>query len=482
MPRLDRFLEMMAVHRGDSLRLAAGRPVQMEQRGSLRPISRETLDQNHVEALIKELAPAAMVPLLGPSARLSFTYEAPAGPVEVELAPENGGSAAVLRFRRGADAPGAGGGPAGLSSEELEAAREEMEGLLRLLAELGGSDLHLRVGEPPVIRSDGDLVRIEQTVSEPDALERMLRSIMPDRTAQEWRDTDDTDWAWEIEGLARFRCNAGRDRRGPIAVFRVIPAAIMSADELGLSREVQDLCHLSKGLVLVTGPTGCGKSTTLAGMIDLVNRTRNDHILTIEDPIEFVHSGKKGLITQRQVGLHTRTFASALRAALREDPDVVLVGELRDLETISIALETAETGHLVFGTLHTTTAASTLDRIIDQFPHEQQAQIRVMLAETLRGVVAQVLCKQIGGGRAAAREVLIATAAIANLIREGKTFQVPSIMQTSRRAGMVTLNDALLELVDAGKIESREAYLKAVDKGGLVASLKARGHPTEFLA
>jgi twitching motility protein PilT len=281
--------------------------------------------------------------------------------------------------------------------------------------------------------------------------------------------------------VARFRCNAGRDRNGPMAVFRLIPALVRSVDDLGLSPQVQSLCHLSKGLVLVTGPTGSGKSTTLAALIDLVNHSRTDHILTIEDPIEFVHRGKRGVITQRQVGLHTKSFASALRAALREDPDVILVGELRDLETISIALETAETGHLVFGTLHTTTAAGTLDRVIDQFPHEQQSQIRVMLSETLRGVVAQVLCRKVGGGRVAAREVLLSIPAVSNLVREGKTFQIPSIMQTNRKLGMVTLNDALMELVDSGQVEPREAWLKASDKQGLLTTLRARGHHTEFL-
>jgi twitching motility protein PilT len=475
---------MMLVHGGESLHLAPGQPVRMEHRGTLRPISRETLDETQVAALVKELAPAAMVALLGPQARLSFTYQGPMGAVEVELAPDNGGSAAVLRFRQ----PPVTGRQAAAapvveepSGAEIEAGREELEGLLRLLAERSGSDLHLRVGEPPVIRKDGDLVRLDAPPLDADALERMLYGVMTSTAKREWQEASDADWAWEIDEVARFRCNAGRDRNGPVAVFRLIPAAITTADELGLSREVQDLCQLTKGLVLVTGPTGSGKSTTLASMIDLVNRTRTDHILSIEDPIEFVHTGKKALVTQRQVGLHTRSFASALRAGLREDPDVVMVGELRDLETISIALETAETGHLVFGTLHTTTAATTLDRMLDQFPSEQQPQIRVMLADTLRGVVAQVLCRRVGGGRVAAREVLISTPAVSNLIREGKTFQIPSIMQTNRKAGMVTLNDSLLELVDAGQVEPREAYLRTAEKAALIASLRARGHPTEFL-
>ncbi len=233
--------------------------------------------------------------------------------------------------------------------------------------------------------------------------------------------------------------------------------------------------------MVVTGPTGSGKSTTLAGLVDLINRTRTDHIITIEDPIEFVHPSKKCLVTQRQVGLHTRSFKHALRAALREDPDIILVGEMRDLETVSIAIETAETGHLVFGTLHTTTAASTIDRIIDQFPPDRQAQVRVMLSESLRGVIAQTLCKKIGGGRVAAREVLLTIPAVSNLIREGKTFQIPSIMQTNRKGGMVTLNDALMELVDGKLVDPKEAYMKAVEKAGFAAGLKAKKHDVSFL-
>ncbi|HKR56074.1 MAG TPA: type IV pilus twitching motility protein PilT, partial [Gemmatimonadales bacterium] len=235
------------------------------------------------------------------------------------------------------------------------------------------------------------------------------------------------------------------------------------------------LCYLTKGLVLVTGPTGSGKSTTLCSLIDLINRERSDHIITIEDPIEFVHENKKCLITQRQVHVHTESFKSALRAALREDPDIVLVGEMRDLETIAIALETAETGHLVFGTLHTTTAPSTVDRIIDQFPADRQAQIRIMLSESLKGVIAQTLCKKVGGGRVAAREILLTTPAISNLIREGKTFQIPSIIQTSKKLGMITLNDALLDLVEKKQVEPDEAYMKAVEKAGFAAQLKSKG-------
>jgi twitching motility protein PilT len=481
--RLDRFLHALQTHGGDGLVLAAGHPVRMRHRGGqLKPVTREILEEAQVAALIRELAPPAMASLLSPQARLSFTYQAPMGLVDVELAPDNGGSGATLAFRAGSGqgAAAAPTVPIAAPEPDLGPSREALEKLLRLLKEQGGSDLHLRVGEPPIFRRDGDLVRTDAPALETEQLEHMLLSIMSPSAKSEYREHADADWAWEIEGVARFRANAGRDRNGPMAVFRLIPALVRSADEMGLSQQIQGLAHLTKGLVLVTGPTGSGKSTTLAALIDLVNSTRNEHILTIEDPIEFVHKGKKCLVTQRQVGLHTRTFASALRAALREDPDVVLVGELRDLETISIALETAETGHLVFGTLHTTTAPSTLDRIIDQFPPEQQSQIRVMLSESLRGVVAQVLCRKIGGGRVAAREVLLSIPAVSNLIREGKTFQIQSIMQTNRKVGMVTLNDALLDLVETGQVEPREAWLKSAEKTGLLASLKARGHKADF--
>jgi twitching motility protein PilT len=365
--------------------------------------------------------------------------------------------------------------------EGSEVARATIEQLLRTTVERGASDLHLRCGEPPIIRLNGEMLRLEGwDVLENDQLDSMLRSIMPERNRLEYHESNDTDYAHEIAGCARFRANALRDRMGAGAVFRQIPSQVVTVEQMQITQEVQHLCYLTKGLVLVTGPTGSGKSTTLCALIDLVNRIRNDHVITIEDPIEFVHPNKNCIITQRQVGVHTKSFKSALRAALREDPDIVLVGELRDLETVSIAIETAETGHLVFGTLHTTTAAGTIDRIIDQFPADRQEQIRVMLADSLKGVISQTLCKKIGGGRVAAREILLSIPAVSNLIREGKTFQIHSVMQTSRRLGMVTLNDALIEHVDGGRVEPKEAYMKAVDKMNFMAMLKGRGHDVSF--
>ncbi|MBI1809462.1 MAG: type IV pilus twitching motility protein PilT [Gemmatimonadetes bacterium] len=356
-----------------------------------------------------------------------------------------------------------------------------MERLLRTLVAEGASDLHLRVSEPPILRKHGEMHRIEaEGKLANDELERLLFAIMPERNLKEYGEHADTDFAYEIAGVARFRANVLKDRKGIAAVFRVIPSTIVTADQLGVTQEVQNLCYLTKGLVLVTGPTGSGKSTTLCALVDLVNRSRSDHVITIEDPIEFVHENKNCIITQRQVGVHTDSFKSALRAALREDPDIILVGELRDLETVAIAIETAETGHLVFGTLHTTTAASTIDRLIDQFPADRQEQVRTMLSESLKGVVSQVLCKKIGGGRVAAREILLVTPAVSNLIREGKTFQIPSIMQTSKRIGMITMNDTLLDLVEQRLVEPKEAYMKSVDKGSFVAMLKAKGHDVSF--
>jgi twitching motility protein PilT len=360
-------------------------------------------------------------------------------------------------------------------------AKQMLDRLLRTMVEKGASDLHLRATEPPILRHHGEMTRLEGFEPLRDAeIFNMIRSIMPERNRLEFAENNDTDYAYEVAGLARFRANAARDRNGPIAVFRQIPATVVTVEQMGISEEVQRLCFLTKGLVLVTGPTGSGKSTTLCALIDLVNRARSDHVITIEDPIEFVHKNKSCIITQRQVHVHTKSFKSALRAALREDPDIVLVGELRDLETVAIAIETAETGHLVFGTLHTTTAAGTIDRIIDQFPADRQEQSRVMLAESMKGVISQTLCKKIGGGRVAAREILLSIPAVTNLIREGKTFQIPSVMQTSRRLGMVTLNDALIAHVDSGDVEPKEAYMKAVEKQGLVQMLKQRDLDVSF--
>jgi twitching motility protein PilT len=370
------------------------------------------------------------------------------------------------------------------SAAPVASAEPMIDRLFHAMVEAGASDLHLAAHMPPMVRQDGDMCALEtdaEPLTVPDIV-RLLHQIMPSKNRQEFEATHDTDFAYEIPGLSRFRGNVFMDRKGMAAVFRTVPNAIVSAETLGLTPAMLQLCQLRKGLVLVTGPTGSGKSTTLAAMIDHINRHRSDHVITIEDPIEFVHENERCLVNQREVYSHTASFKTALRAALREDPDVLLIGEMRDLETVAIALEAAETGHLVFATLHTSTAASTIDRVIDQFPGDRQAQIRVMLSESLKGVIAQTLCRQVGGGRVAAWEVLIMTPAISNLIRTGKTFQIPSMMQVGRSAGMAMLNDSLFELVRASRITAEEADSRAIDKAGLAVMLGRGGTERENLA
>ncbi len=530
--RIDPFVDVLLRERGDQLYLLPDEPVTMVKDGKPRKVSRQPLTDQHIYALLVEVAPSEAADHIDKKAETEFEYVADRGMVRVRIVPEMGRLTAVVApsgnsraepvapaaAAAGAPAPAAqrasgatagppapaaqrapavAGGPAAapaashqppaglpmdFAAAQYQGAERALGELLKALVHSASSDLHLRVGEPPVFRTHGEMKRQNTPPLSSEQLELMLLSVMPDRNRGEWKETGDSDFAYEIRGLARFRVNAARDRKGPMAVFRVIPAQVVTAEQLNISKEVQQLCYLTKGLVLVTGPTGSGKSTTLCGLVDLINRTRTDHIITIEDPIEFVHENKKCVITQRQVGVHTDSFKRALRSALREDPDIVLVGEMRDLETIAIAIETAETGHLVFGTLHTTTAASTVDRIIDQFPADRQSQIRVMLSESLKGVISQTLCKKLGGGRVAAREILLTTPAISNLIREGKTFQIPSIIQTSKQIGMLTLNDALLELVEKKEVSPDEAYMKSVEKTGLAASLKAKGHKVTLIA
>ena len=388
----------------------------------------------------------------------------------------------VVRFpgRAAAAAPPA-PAAASASATTADGPTAEIDELFRTLVGMKASDLHMSVGSPPLVRHDGEIKPLaDRAVLTPADTERMLWPIAPERNREEFKRRHDTDFAYEIKGLARFRCNLFLDRKGMGGVFRVIPSKIMTAEEMALPKEILALCHLPKGLVLVTGPTGSGKSTTLCALIDYVNRHRTDHIITIEDPLEFVHENKKCLINQRQVGEHTDSFKDALRAALREDPDIVLVGEMRDLETVAIAIETAETGHLVFGTLHTSSAPSTVDRIIDQFPADRQGQIRVMLAESLKGVISQMLCKKIGGGRVPVLEVLIGIPSVANLIREAKIFQIPSSMQTGKKYGMCLMNDSFLDLVKRKVVDPQEAYAKAVDKAGLLGQFKKNNIDTSW--
>ncbi len=353
----------------------------------------------------------------------------------------------------------------------------DIEELLRTTVTSKASDLHLTVGAPPTIRLHGEMSRLPYPELTRDVLRTMLIGILTGDQQNRFEEKRDLDFSIEIPNLARFRCNFFVGRRGEGAVFRVIPTEIKSFAALGLPPVLAEMARAERGLVLVTGPTGSGKSTTLAAMVDLINSERHAHILTVEDPIEFVHNHKKSLVNQREVKVHTESFASALRAALREDPDVILVGEMRDLETISLAVSAAETGHLVFGTLHTSSAAQTVDRIIDVFPPHQQSQIRTQLSESLQGVIAQTLVPKIGGGRVAALEIMTTTAAVKNLIREGKTFQLPSIIETNSNLGMTTLGQALQELVVRGIITPENAVIKGLDPA-LVSNLRIVTPPT----
>ncbi len=348
---------------------------------------------------------------------------------------------------------------------------------LRLLLQRKGSDLHLRSSLSPHIREHGEMTPLPgQAPLSPDQCREAIAEIMPERNRAAFEADWDTDFAYAVDGLGRFRVNAFQDRHGIGAVLRTIPTKPLTADQLNLPPVVREFCYLKKGLVVVTGPTGSGKSTTLAAMIDLINKTRADHIITIEDPLEFLHDTQKCIVTQREVHAHTRSFASALRAALREDPDIVMVGEMRDLETTEIAIETAETGHLVFGTLHTNTAASTVDRIIDKFPATQQNQIRSMLASSLKGVIAQTLCKRADGkGRVAVMEILVVTTGIASNIRDGKTHHIPSAMQVGRSLGMQLFDEALFDLLKFGVITLDEAHSRALDKDSLAKKVAALG-------
>jgi len=335
--------------------------------------------------------------------------------------------------------------------------------LLQFAYQQDASDLHISSGEPPMVRVHGDMKKVKVPALTMEQTHAMVYDIMNDGQRKHFEEHSDIDFSMQLGEMARFRVNVYRQNRGMGAVFRKIPTKILTLEQLGMPPILTTISRAEKGLVLVTGPTGSGKSTTLAAMINMINEELEGHILTIEDPIEFVHPSKKCLVSQREVGPHTRSFSNALRAALREDPDIILVGELRDLETIQLALTAAETGHLVFGTLHTSSAPKTVDRIIDVFPPNQQAQVRAMFAESIQAVVTQTLCRKVGGGRVPALEILTGTTAVRNLIREGKIHQIPSAMQTSNAAGMQTLEAHLRVLVDQGLI-TRETAIEKTGK------------------
>lgn len=346
----------------------------------------------------------------------------------------------------------------------------KIDAFFNLLLEQKASDLHMSSGNPPILRINGELHRVDYPPLEPDALKAMLYEIAPDYKIKQFEETGDVDFGYEIPNVSRFRVNFFNQKYGIAAVFRQIPSKVLSFEDFEkmdapLPNVLKKFAMLHKGLVLVTGPTGSGKSTTLAAMVDYANKNRKDHIITIEDPIEFVHESKGCLVNHREVGVHTKSFAAALRGALREDPDIILVGEMRDLETIELALTAASTGHLVFGTLHTQSAAKTVDRIIDVFPADQQNKIRATLSEALKGVVAQNLFKRIDKkGRVAALEILVFTTAVANLVREGKTHQIPGMIQVGKKIGNQPLDDAIMEHLRMKRISPEDAFDKCLDK------------------
>ncbi|MFN7975717.1 MAG: type IV pilus twitching motility protein PilT [Acidobacteriota bacterium] len=495
MAQIDQLLRACKDRKADALVFVAGERGQLVYGSESKPVVNQTLTAPQIRRLLSEVVDDAELAKIDAGQEGRFRYELVGVGVFVGRARTATGGLTVTVKPEGEaatpSAPGPEAAPIAEAAAEpalgepiagLPSDRYEIDRLFRAMVQRRASDIHICCGVHPMLRIDGNMRPMTDypVVRSPDA-ERLLTSLMPERSKKQFDECNDTDFAYELPGVARFRCNVFRDRHGMGGVFRQIPARLMTAEELGLSKHILNLCFLSKGLVLVTGPTGSGKSTTLATLIDHINARRRDHIITIEDPIEFVHGNKGCLVNQREVGVHTSSFKHALRAALREDPDIVLVGEMRDLETIAIAIETAVTGHLVFGTLHTSTAVQTVDRIIDQFPADRQAQVRVMLADSLKGVIAQTLLRKKGGGRVAALEVLLGTQGTANLIREGKTYQLPSVMQTGRNVGMTVLNDVLVELVKRGVVEPQEAYTKASDKENLLGLFKRAEISDDFL-
>ncbi len=484
MAQLDRLLSHLAPRGAVALWMEPNQPPMLESpEGAATPLLPTPVPPTLLEHLVKEILPGSQAEGLATHGEAGFRHQAgdqtfdvkvTRGPLGFSLraTPADPAPKAGLELAAETPVPSATALPVAVTA----AARTHplAERLFRALLDHKGSDIHCSSFEVPLVRVHGDLEDLEDFPPlGPKQLLDLMEGIATPLAWQSFETKHDADFAYAYEsGGCRLRVNFFMDRMGPGFVCRVIPNEIPDPDQLGIPDPVRRLAELPKGLVLVTGPTGSGKSTTLAAIIDLANRKRTDHILTIEDPIEFVHPRKKCLVNQREVGTHTESFKTGLRAALREDPDIVLVGEMRDLETIAIALETAVTGHLVFGTLHTNSAIGTMDRIVDQFPADRQQQIRVMLADSCKAVISQILLKKIGGGRVAALETLFITPAISNLIREGKNFQIPSAMQTGRAFGQKLMNDAILELVQSKIVEPQEAYMKCPDKETFMAALK----------
>ena len=524
MSKIDVYIKNLVNHRAQALVLKANQMVVLRFDSGNRAMKKMCTEEE-ILALAQEVMEGPAIQSFGRTGRTRFTYESPFGavalslerasdglvcevvqgaaepeepeepplleiptldPESLEPPPEEPSAPEIMIPEEPAAAPAAApvaAAPAAAPAASRLAARgpatpsadPAMNHYLRAMTAQNASDLHVHALEVPALRVHGGIAPMGTQRMPAEGLEHMMFEVLTEHQKQVFTETHDLDFAYALPGVGRFRMNYLMDRRGVGFVARMIPEKILTLDELGTPACLRQLCTLNRGLVVVTGPTGSGKSTTLAAMIDHVNATRNDHILTLEDPIEFVHNNRSCLVTQREIGHHSRSFATGLRAALREDPDVILVGEMRDLETISLAIETAETGHLVFGTLHTNTAPSTVDRIIDVFPADRQAQIRSMLSISLKGVVAQTLCKKMGGGRVAAYEVMLGMTSVANLIREGKTFQLDSAIQMGRKDGMMTLNDCLFGLAQKKLITPEEAYSRSLQRSEMKNQLSRLG-------
>ena len=499
MAQLDRLLSAMITNRADAIHLAENDVARMLVQGEQRPVTRAPLTVAQIVALLREVAPADAVAHLDAGTPTTFRYDNADGSFGVKLRTENGSLRCSIAvddhgmFQRmtgslraiteeavpspaptgSAPSPGVRAG-ASPSADPVGEARAQIDELLRALVTKGGSDLHLRVGEPPIIRLHGEMVRLEgKPLLENGFLEAMLTSIMPERNKAEFRDRNDTDYAYEIEGIARFRANAMRERKGVGAVFRVIPATVVSVEQLKIPQEVQNLCHLTKGLVLVTGPTGSGKSTTLCSLVDLVNRLRTDHVITIEDPIEFVHPHRNSIITQREVGVDCESWNVALKNTLRQAPDVILIGEVRDRETMEHAVSFAETGHLVMCTLHANSTNQALDRIVNFFPEEKRQQLLMDLSLNLRALVSQRLIPlKDRKGRVPAVEILLNSPLVSDLIFKGEIQEIREVMKRSREQGMQTFDQMLFDLHEKELISYEDALRNADSVNDLRLQIK----------
>ncbi len=498
---IDRMLAAIRREAGEELLLETGKPIRIKTGDQTRTILAQDVRPDQVVGLLRDVAPADVSAGLHEDGASSFDYDAPTGPFTIFVSRKGAKLDAHVKPRANAASPGAAApkpiGVVQLQQKIVEAPKRapapvpqppperEGSGKIGVLKNLvdralvslfgsGGTDLHLVAGVEPRMRKDGALVELPgfPEVIAGDTIRSWLLEIAPEAARSRFEKTSDADFGYEIVGLARFRVSIFRERRGVAGTVRAIPAQPKDAEEIGLPGVVRDLAGLPRGLVLVTGPLGSGRTTTLAALVDVVNQTRTDHVLTIEDPVEIVHDSKLAIVTQRELRSHAEGWSAALRSALKNDPDVLVVSDLRDPDALMLALEIAESGALVLGGLGVPTAAGAVERILDLVPPERQAIARVMLAESLKGVVAQTLCKRTGGGRVAAFEVLLGTPPVQNAIREGKLFQLPALMQQSRQFGMRSLNEALLELVAEGSVSAEEAYHRAVDKPSIQPALE----------